>query len=89
MNCRLNRSVVCIAFNALLAAGCANLPQPPNALQVANLSTVGPAVTSHPGREQCEGLNALSDAEAAARLDIAELMLRQLRARAKLDNEAA
>ena len=89
MNCRLNSTVVCVALNALLAAGCANLPQAPNALQMANLLTVGPAVMARPGNDQCEGLNALSDGEAAAKLDIAELMLQQLRARANLNNEAA
>ena len=72
---------ISIAFAALLASGCANVAQVPYA------TTLVAADRTTTGAQSCDGLSALSDREAAARLDIAELTLRQLRERANVDNE--
>ena len=74
---------ISIAFAALLASGCANVVPVPYA------TTLVAADRTTTGAQSCDGLNALSDLEAAARLDIAELTLRQLRERANVDNEGA
>ena len=74
---------ISIAFAALLASGCANVTQVPYA------TTLVAADRTTTGARSCDGLNALSDREAAARLDIAELALHQFRERANVDNEGA
>ena len=87
MNFRTHRSALyfCIstAFVTLLAAGCANVSQTPNA------PTFTAAIQTSQNTAQCNGLNALSDRDAALRLDIAELTLRQLREQAGVSNEGA
>ena len=76
-----NRITVYIVCTALLLAGCANVQQSPDARLVVATTTSSVA--------QCDGLNALSDRDAATRLDIAELTLRQLRDQARVDNVGA
>ena len=76
-----NRISVSIVCTALLLAGCATVQQSPDAQTVAAATTSSVA--------PCDGLNALSDRDAAAGLDIAELTLRQLRDQARVDNEGA
>jgi photosystem II stability/assembly factor-like uncharacterized protein len=68
-------------------AGCATAPTPdPQRITVA-AAHPAPITPGHP--EQCQGLNGLGDQEVAYKLDIAELMLRQLREIGKTDNEGA
>ena len=81
MGIERNRIAVFSVFAVLLLAGCANL-QPPETRIVAATNTTARMA-------QCEGLNTLSDHDAAARLDIAELALRQLRDQAGVDNDNA
>ena len=88
MNCQSDRSVVSIMLTALLVTACVNLPPASKLPQVPG-PAVDSSVSPRPGPAQCEGLNALSDGDAATRLDIAELTLRQLRVQAKVDNEGA
>lgn len=68
------RLAASIVVAALLSAGCTNMLSPPAA-------ETGASATP------CRGLNLLSDRAAAAKLDIAELTLRQLRDQAAVDNE--
>ena len=86
MNCLHKRIVTGVSslLVAIVIAGCAGVAAPPNQLSAAISAESTPTNAG-----QCAGLNALSDRDAAARLDIAELALRQLRVQAKVDNEGA
>ncbi|MEO8386278.1 MAG: hypothetical protein ABI583_13605, partial [Betaproteobacteria bacterium] len=66
-----------LAF-VLMIAGCAQVP--PTAVTVARSASVASA-------DRCAGLNALSDADAAARLDIATVVLAKLRTATGQTNE--